>query len=83
MEVNELRLFINKGICKRKWNGNVSVRQKDGIVTLRIPNYDEATKEQTYVEFIIPNAKRKMLKTVKKLAHGVGICTNIKVDKSV
>ena len=63
MEVNELRLFINKGICKRKWNGNVSVRQKDGIVTLRIPNYDEATKEQTYVEFIIPNAKRKMLKT--------------------
>ena len=24
-----------------------------------------------------------MLKTVKKLAHGVGICTNIKVDKSV
>ncbi len=58
-----MRLFINKGICKRKWNGNVSVRQKDGIVTLRIPNYDEATKEQTYVEFIIPNAKRKMLKT--------------------
>lgn len=63
MEVNELRLFINEGICKRKWNGNVSIRQKDGIVTLRIPNYNEATKEQPYVEFIIPNAKRKMLKT--------------------
>lgn len=58
-----MRLFINEGLCKRKWNGNVSIRQKDGIVTLRIPNYDEATKEQPYLEFIIPNAKRKMLKT--------------------
>ena len=36
---------------------------KEGIVTLRIPNYDEATKEQPNVEFIIPNVKRKMLKT--------------------
>ena len=58
-----MRLFINEGVCKRKWNGNVSIRQKEGIVTLRIPNYDEATKEQPNVEFIIPNAKRKMLKT--------------------
>lgn len=58
-----MRLFINEGICKRKWNRNVSIRQKDGIVTLRIPNYDESTKKQSYVEFIIPNVKRKMLKT--------------------
>ena len=58
-----MRLFINEGILKRKWNGNVSIRQKEGIVTLRIPNYDEATKEQPNVEFIIPNVKRKMLKT--------------------
>lgn len=58
-----MRLFINEGVCKRKWNGNVSIRQKEGIVTLRIPNYDEATKEQPNVEFIIPNVKRKMLKT--------------------
>ena len=77
MEVNELRLFINKGICKRKWNGNVSVRQKDGIVTLRIPNYDEATKEQTYVEFIIPNAKRKMLKTNQWMVELNPKCTFI------
>lgn len=57
-----MRLFINEGILKRKWNGNVSIRQKDGRVTLRIPNYDEVTKEEPYFEFIIPNAKRKMLK---------------------
>ncbi len=58
-----MRFFINKGICKRKYNGNVSVRQKDGIVTLRIPNYDEVTKEQQYVEFIIPHIEESMLKT--------------------
>lgn len=58
-----MRFFINKGICKRKYNGNVSVRQKDGIVTLRIPNYDEVTKEQPYVEFIIPHNEESMLKT--------------------
>ena len=58
-----MRFFINKGICKRKYNANVSVRQKDGIVTLRIPNYDEVTKEQQYVEFIIPHNEESMLKT--------------------
>lgn len=58
-----MRLFINKGICKRKWNGNVSVRQKDGIVTLRIPDYNKETNREPYVEFVIPNVKRKMLKT--------------------
>ena len=58
-----MRLFINKGICKRKWNGNVSVRQKDGIVTLRIPDYNKETNKEPYVEFVIPNVKRKMIKT--------------------
>ena len=58
-----MRLFINKGICKRKWNGNVSVRKKDEIVTLRIPDYNKETKREPYVEFVIPNVKRKMLKT--------------------
>ena len=62
-----MRLFINEGILKRKWNGNVSIRQKDGRVTLRIPNYDEVTKEEPYFEFIIPNAKRKMLKIKSQL----------------
>ena len=56
-----MRLFINKGICKRKWNGNVSVRQKDGIVTLRIPDYNKETNREPYVEFVIPNVKIKML----------------------
>lgn len=57
-----MRLFINKGICKRKWNGNIWVRQKDGIVTLRFPNYNEEKEDVEFVDFVIPNAKRKMIK---------------------
>ncbi len=58
-----MRLFINSGICDRKWNGNVSIRQKKGIVTLRIPEYSEETLTQKHVEFVIPNLKRRMLRT--------------------
>lgn len=58
-----MRLFINSGVCKRKWNGNVSIRRKDGILTLRIPNYNPKTSEHEYVEFILPtNYSKKMLK---------------------
>ena len=41
-----MRLFIDSGVCKRKWNGNVSIRRKDGILTLRIPNYNPKTSKQ-------------------------------------
>ena len=57
-----MRLFINKGICKRKWNGNICIRQKDGVVILRFPNYKEGKEEVEFVDFVIPNAKRKMIK---------------------
>ena len=58
-----MRLFINSGVCKRKWNGNVSIRRKDGILTLRIPNYNPKTSKQEHVEFILPtNCTKKMLK---------------------
>lgn len=57
-----MRLFINKGICKRKWNGNILVRQKNGVVILRFPNYNEEKGDSEFVDFIIPNVKRKMLK---------------------
>ncbi len=58
-----MRLFINSGVCKRKWNGNVSIRRKDGILTLRIPNYDPKTSKHDYVEFILPtNCNKRMLK---------------------
>ena len=58
-----MRLFINSGVCKRKWNGNVSIRRKDGILTLRIPNYNPKTSRQEHVEFILPtNCTKKMLK---------------------
>ena len=63
MEVNKLRLFINEGICKRKWNNNVIIHKKNGVVTLKIPNYNEATYKQTYMEFIIPHIEESMLKT--------------------
>ena len=63
MEVNKLRLFINEGICKRKWNNNVIIHKKNGVVKLKIPNYNEATYKQTYVEFIIPHIEESMLKT--------------------
>lgn len=58
-----MRLFVNEGVCKRKWNGNISIRQKDGIVTLRIPDFNQRTSKETYVEFVIPNVTKKMLKT--------------------
>ena len=58
-----MRLFDNEGVCKRKWNGNISIRQKDGIVTLRIPDFNQRTSKETYVEFVIPNVTKKMLKT--------------------
>ncbi len=58
-----MRLFINSGVCKRKWNGNVSIRRKDGMLTLRIPNYNPKTSRQEHVEFILPtNCTKKMLK---------------------
>ncbi len=58
-----MRLFINSGVCKRKWNGNVSIRRKDGMLTLIIPNYNPKTSKQEHVEFILPtNCTKKMLK---------------------
>lgn len=58
-----MRLFINSGVCKRKRNGNVSIRRKDGMLTLIIPNYNPKTSKQEHVEFILPtNCTKKMLK---------------------
>lgn len=54
-----MRLFINSA---RKWNENVSISQKDGIVTLRIPEYSEKLGIQKWVDFVIPNIKKGMLK---------------------
>lgn len=57
-----MNLFINSGVCKRKWNGNVILRKKGDEVTIRIPNYLNEEKKNEYVEFVIPDCNKKMLK---------------------
>lgn len=70
-----MRLFINSGVCKRKWNGNVSIRRKDGILTLRIPNYNPKTSKHEYVEFILPT------KCTKKMLKNDVIILNLSLEK--
>lgn len=70
-----MRLFINLGVCKRKWNGNVSIRRKDGILTLRIPNYNPKTSKHEYVEFILPT------KCTKKMLKNDVIILNLSLEK--
>lgn len=70
-----MRLFIDSGVCKRKWNGNVSIRRKDGILTLRIPNYNPKTSKHEYVEFILPT------KCTKKMLKNDVIILNLSLEK--
>lgn len=50
-----MKLFINSGVCERKWNGNVKIRELDNDKTeLKIPNYLEKERREEYITFILP-----------------------------
>lgn len=50
-----MKLFINSGVCERKWNGNVEISELDnGMTELKIPNYLENESREEYITFILP-----------------------------
>lgn len=50
-----MKLFINAGICERKWNGNVKIKELSSFrLKLSIPNYVESEKKQEYIKIILP-----------------------------
>ena len=55
-----MKLFINKGICERKWNDNVKI-EEDSKLKLSIPNYLETERRQEYIRFILPDIKERAL----------------------
>ena len=58
-----MKLFINSGVCKRMWNGNVKIRNlQDGKTKISIPNYLGEVREQEFINFILPSIAKKDLK---------------------
>lgn len=58
-----MKLFINSGVCKRMWNGNVKIRNlPDGKTKISIPNYLGEVREQEFINFILPSIAKKDLK---------------------
>lgn len=53
-----MKLFINAGVCERKWNNNVKFNELPyGGLKLRIPNYQEKQKRHEYIGFTLPKCK--------------------------
>lgn len=48
-----MKLFINSGVCERKWNGNVKIKKSSGKtrLCLAIPNYLEKENRQEKINF--------------------------------
>lgn len=49
-----MKLFINSGVCGRKWNGNVKIKDSSSkkSLCLAIPNYLEEKCSQEMIKFI-------------------------------
>lgn len=61
-----MKLFINAGVCERKWNNNVKFNTlANGCIRLRIPNYLEKQRIHEYVFFTLPKCKENDLKKDK------------------
>lgn len=57
-----MKLFINDGVCKRRWNDNVRIENEtSSTLKLSIPNYLESERRQEYIRFIFPNIKERDL----------------------
>lgn len=61
-----MKLFINAGVCERKWNNNVKFKElQNGCLKLIIPNYQEKQRMDEYVSFTLPKCKEKDLEKDK------------------
>ena len=51
-----MKLFINSGICERKWNGNVQIEEleKSGL-KLTIPNYLIKKRKNEFTDLMMEN----------------------------
>ena len=63
-----MRLFINSGICERKWNVNIESKQyaDKKQLCLSIPNYLETKQREEMIKFIFDDIEEISEKTLEK-----------------